>query len=43
MEYLDPEEEFEMMHADELELMNEIDFETQGNLITNYDQGLEPY
>lgn len=35
MEYLDPEEEFEMMHADELELMNEIDYETTGNLNTN--------
>jgi len=34
MEYLDPEEEFEMMHADELEMMNEMDFTTDGNLIT---------
>ncbi|XP_025199726.1 chromosome transmission fidelity protein 18 homolog [Melanaphis sacchari] len=28
MDYLDPEEEFEMMHADELEMMNEMDFTT---------------
>ncbi|XP_015371775.1 PREDICTED: chromosome transmission fidelity protein 18 homolog [Diuraphis noxia] len=28
MDYLDPEEEFEMMHADELEMMNEMDFNT---------------
>ncbi|KAL4090783.1 hypothetical protein QTP88_025559 [Uroleucon formosanum] len=28
MDYLDPEEEFEMMHADELEMMNEMDFKT---------------
>jgi len=34
MDYLDPEEEFEMMHADELEMMNEMDFKTDGNLIT---------
>lgn len=33
MEDLDPEEEFELMYADELELMNEIDLETQGNLV----------
>lgn len=30
---LDPEEEFELMYADELELMNEINLETQGNLV----------
>lgn len=29
----DPEEEFELMYADELELMNEINLETQGNLV----------
>lgn len=34
MDYLDPDEEYEMMHADELEMMNEIDFENSGNLIT---------
>ncbi|KAF0755680.1 chromosome transmission fidelity protein 18 [Aphis craccivora] len=28
MDYLDPEEEYEMMHADELEMMNEMDFTT---------------
>lgn len=33
MEDLDPEEEFELMYADELELMNEIDLEAQGNLV----------
>lgn len=33
MDYLDPEEEFEMMHADELEMMNEMDFQTNGKLI----------
>jgi len=34
MEYLDPEEEYEMMHADELEMMNEMDFQCNGSLIT---------
>lgn len=28
MDYLDPDEEYEMMHADELEMMNEMDFTT---------------
>lgn len=28
--YLDEEEEFEMMHADELELMNEMSNEPEG-------------
>lgn len=32
MDFLDPEEEFEMMHADELEMMNEMDFENDGNM-----------
>lgn len=35
MDYIDPEEEFEMMHADELEMMNEIEFENNGNLYLN--------
>lgn len=35
MDYPDPDEEFEMMYADELEMMNEIDAENNGNLITN--------
>lgn len=34
MDYLDPDEEYEMMHADELEMMNEIDYGNNGNLIT---------
>lgn len=33
MDYLDPDEEYEMMHADELELMNDLEFENSGNLI----------
>lgn len=33
MEYPDPDEEYEMMHADELEMMNEMDFENDGDLI----------
>lgn len=33
MDYLDPEEE-DMMYADELEMMNELEFENSGNLIT---------
>lgn len=32
MDYLDPEEEFEMMHADEIEMMNEMNFENEGNM-----------
>jgi len=34
MNYLDPEEEFEMIHADEFEIMNEMDLENDGN--SNY-------
>lgn len=29
MDYPDPEEEFEMMHADELEMMNEMEMDFQ--------------
>jgi len=32
MDYIDPEEEFEMMYADELEMMNEMEFKNEGNL-----------
>lgn len=32
MDYLDPEEEFEMMHADEIEMMNEMNYENDGNI-----------
>lgn len=35
MDYIDPEEEFEMMHADELQMMNEMEFENNGNLYLN--------
>lgn len=34
MDYLDPEEE-DMMYADELEMMNELEYENCGNLITH--------
>lgn len=35
MDYIDPEEEFEIMHADELEMMNEMEYENNGNLYLN--------
>lgn len=33
MDYIDPEEEFEMMYADELEMMNEMEAENNGNFL----------
>lgn len=31
MDYLDPDEEFEIMHADELEIMNEMEMDLEKN------------